>query len=70
MPSTQPPTITPEIHATLLSGGTLFNPETGAMVRVEAGRFVMHGRTGRHDLEAASTNAARLNAHWRHFAAQ
>lgn len=66
-------TITESHIEMLAAGGTIVGAHGNAAMALVGDRYVMAKRDGNtkqtHTLDAASTDAARLNAHWQHFAA-
>lgn len=67
-------TVITENHLVLLAeGGVIYANQGNAALELSGDRYVMVKRQGNttqiHTLHAASTPAARLNAHWQQFAA-
>ena len=64
----KPTTITAETIAFLRSAPNAIRQHAKARLRATADRFVMEGPSGCHTLAIEATDAARLDAHWQHFA--
>lgn len=68
---TQATTITESHIEMLAAGATILGAHGNAALALKGDRYVMAKRDGNtkqtHTLDAASTDAARLNAHWQGF---